>query len=305
MNIVVSGATGFIGSRLCERLAASGHEPIALSRRPASAPQRVSALSSAYEWSPTDGPPPSEAFEGVEAVVHLAGESVSGRWTSEKKRAIRESRIQGTRHLVEALAALERRPQVLISASAVGIYGDRGDDELTEDAAPGTDFLAQVCRDWEAEAQRAEALNVRVVNPRIGLVLGPGGGALAPMRPLFKFGLGGPLGSGRQWWPWIHRDDLVAIIQHAIEGEALRGPVNAANPNPVRQRDFAKALGRVMGRPAFMPAPSFALKLVLGEFSKELLDSRRVLPEKAQANGYSFQYAELEPALRAIRESER
>ncbi|MFB6285152.1 MAG: TIGR01777 family oxidoreductase [Candidatus Bipolaricaulia bacterium] len=304
MNILITGATGFIGSRLCEALAAAGDAPIALSRRPADAQQRVPALANAFAWSPMEEPPPQEALEGVDAVVHLAGENVSGRWTAEKKRAIRESRVQGTRHLVEALQQSESKPGVLVSASAVGIYGDRGDEELTEDAEPGSDFLADVCAAWEAEAQRAASNDVRVVNPRIGIVLGPNGGALQAMLTPFKLGAGGPLGSGQQWWPWVHREDVVGLIRHAIEHDDLQGPVNATAPSPARQRDFAKALGRVLGRPALMPAPAFALKLLLGEFSQELLGSQRVLPERAQAAGYTFQYPDLEPALQAILESE-
>ena len=305
MRVLVTGATGFIGSRLCEALAADGHEPVGLSRNPQSAQQRIPALSNAHAWSPMDGPPPLEAFGGVEAVVHLAGESVSGRWTAEKKRAIRESRVQGTRHLVDALEQLDEKPDVLVSASAVGVYGDRGEDELTEDAEPGSDFLAQVGIDWEGEARRAESFGVRVVHPRIGIVLGPNGGALQAMLTPFKLGVGGPLGSGRQWWAWVHRDDVVGIIRHAIQNDELQGPVNATAPNPVRQREFARALGRVLRRPAFMPAPAFALKLLLGEFAQELLGSQRVLPERAQGSGYRFQYPELEPALRAILESGR
>ncbi len=305
MKVLITGATGFIGSRLCEAFVADGHEPVALSRNPQGARRRVSALSDAYAWSPMDGPPPFEAFDGVDAVVHLAGESVSGRWTPEKKRAIRESRVQGTRHLVDALEQRDAKPSVLVSASAIGVYGDRGDQELTEDAEPGTDFLAQVCVDWEREAQRAEELGVRVVNPRIGIVLGPDGGALQAMLTPFKLGVGGPLGSGRQWWAWVHHDDVVGIIQHAVQNDDFQGPVNATAPTPARQRAFAKVLGRVLGRPAFMPAPAFALKLLLGEFSQELLGSKRVLPERAQQAGYAFGYPELEPALRAILEGER
>lgn len=300
MKVIVTGATGFIGSRLCAALEASGHEPLALSRRPSDAQSRLAVLAGAYEWSPLNDAPPLEAFEGVDAVVHLAGESVSGRWTPEKKRAIRESRVQGTRHLVDALERLDTKPRVLVSASAIGIYGDRDDEELTEDSALGSDFLAQVCQEWETEAQRAEASGIRVVNPRIGLVLGPDGGALDAMMTPFKLGVGGPMGSGRQWWAWVHRDDAVGIIQNALENENLSGPINATAPNPERQRDFAKALGRVLRRPAFMPAPAFALKLLLGEFAGELLGSRRVLPERAQQTGYAFRYSELEPALRAI-----
>lgn len=305
MKVIVTGATGFIGSRLCETLAASGHEPVALSRRPSDAQYRLSALADAYEWSPMDGPPPLEAFEGVAAVVHLAGESVSGRWSPEKKRAIRESRVRGTCHLVDALEQLEDKPGVLVSASGINVYGDRGEEELAEDAELGSGFLAQVGIDWEAEARRAEEVGVRVVNPRIGIVLGPNGGALQAMLTPFKLGVGGPMGSGRQWWAWVHRDDVVGIIQHAIEHDEIRGPINATAPNPTRQRDFAKTLGRVLTRPAFVPAPTFALKLLLGEFSQELLGSQRVLPERAQQTGYAFGYPELEPALRTILESGR
>lgn len=306
MRVLITGATGFIGSRLYETLAERGHEVVGLSRRPDSARERLPTLADAYAWSsPVDGPPPMEAFDGVDAVVHLAGETVAGRWTSAKKRAIRNSRVRGTRHLVETMERLEVRPDVLVSVSAVGVYGDRGDEELTEESPLGTDFLARVCADWEAESRRAEDLDVRVVNPRIGLALGPGGGALAPMLPLFKLGLGGPLGSGRQWWPWVHRDDVVGIIRHALEHDDLQGPVHATAPTPVRQRDFAKALGRVLNRPAFLPAPSFALRLVLGQFSQELLDSRRVLPERAESSGYDFQHPELEPALHEVLHHER
>lgn len=305
MRILITGATGFIGSRLCQMLASSGHEPIALSRRPSDAQSRLSALTDAYAWSPLDGPPPLEAFEDAGAVVHLAGESVSGRWTPEKKRAIRESRVRGTRHLVDALEQLDTKPSVLVSASAIGIYGDRGDEALTEDAELGSDFLAQVCVDWETEAQRAEELGIRVVNPRIGIVLGPGGGALGAMLLPFKLGVGGPMGSGGQWWAWVHRDDVVGIIQRAIDHDEIRGPVNATAPNPMRQRDFAKTLGRVLKRPSFVPAPAFALKLILGEFSHELLGSQRVLPDRAQQTGYQFLYSELEPALRTVLEGER
>jgi uncharacterized protein (TIGR01777 family) len=233
----------------------------------------------------------------MDAVVHLAGETIAGRWTPEKKKRIYESRVQGTHRLVDAISTLDERPKVLISASAVGYYDDRGDDVLTEDAPPGGGFLSRVCRDWEREAQRAEELGLRVVRLRFGIVLGPGGGALQTMLPLFKLGLGGPLGSGRQWWSWVHRDDVVGLIELALKNEELSGPANATAPNPIRQREFAKTLGRVLKRPAVLPAPAFALKLTLGEFANELLASTRAIPKRAQELGYRFEYAELEGAL--------
>jgi hypothetical protein len=238
----------------------------------------------------------------MDAVVHLAGETIAGRWTPEKKRKIYDSRVLGTRNLVEGLTRLDaqEKPKVLVSASAVGYYGDRGDERLTEEAPPSEGFLSKVCQDWEREARRAEELGLRVVRLRFGIVLGPGGGALQTMLPLFKLGLGGPLGSGRQWWSWVHLDDVVGLITFALENEAFSGAVNATAPNPVRQREFARTLGRVLRRPAALPAPAFALRLALGEFAGELLASTQAIPQKAQEMGYRFKYPELEGALRQI-----
>lgn len=295
MKILITGATGFIGRRVCEVLSQAGHTVVALSRDPIRAKQRVPALTEAFRWDTL-----ADALKGCDAVINLAGETVAGRWTDAKKKAIRDSRIIGTRNLVESLAKLEPRPKVLISASAIGYYGDRGEETLTEDSAPGADFLAQVCRDWESEAARAESFGVRVVRLRIGLVLGPGGGALQAMLPIFKLGLGGPLGSGNQFWSWVHRDDVVGAIAFALEREDLRGPINVTAPQPVRQREFAQILGRVLKRPALLPAPAFALKIVLGEFASGLLSSQRVLPERLTKAGYQFRFTELEPALRAL-----
>lgn len=297
MKIVLTGATGFIGRRLCQALAADGHELVALTRDPASAQATVPELSAAHPWHAVREYAPREALEGTDAVVHLAGESVAGRWTAAKKELIYETRALGTKHLVEVIAKLDHKPRVLVSASAIGYYGDRGEEKLSETSEPGDDFLARVCRDWEAQAMRAEEAGVRVVRPRIGIVLGPGGGALDAMLLPFKLGAGGPLGSGRQWWSWIHRDDVAGLVRHALDGE-LSGPVNATAPGAVRQREFAKVLGRVLKRPAFLPAPALALKLVLGEFSTELLGSKRVVPERAQQSGYAFAHPELEAALR-------
>jgi hypothetical protein len=238
-----------------------------------------------------------EAFESVDAVVHLAGETVVGRWTETKRQAIRDSRVIGTRNLVTGLGKLAKKPTILVAASAVGFYGDRGDEELTESSASGDDFLSDVCRQWEAEAAKAAELGIPVAHVRIGVVLAQGGGALDAMLTPFKLGAGGPLGSGRQWWSWIHRDDLCGLIRHLIDRKQA-GVLNGTAPSPLRQKDFAKVLGGVLRRPSFMPAPAFALKIVLGGFATELLSSKRVLPEATRAAGFQYQFSELEPALR-------
>ena len=297
MRILVSGVTGFIGSRLAEVLTEAGHEVWGLSRDPGKARQRVPQLTEAFAWNPVAQQPPGTAFAGVDAVVHLAGETVTGRWTEKKKQRIEDSRVIGTRNLVKAFEAAEH-PATLVSSSAIGYYGERGDTALTEDDPPGDDFLAKVSRAWENEAEHAEKHGVRVVIVRTGIVLAPGGGALEAMLPPFKMGAGGPMGSGAQWWSWIHRDDLVGIMQRAIEDEGMRGAVNGTAPTPMRQKEFAKVLGRVLRRPAFMPTPAFALKLLLGGFATELLSSKRVLPEAAQKHGFEFRYPELEGAIR-------
>jgi uncharacterized protein (TIGR01777 family) len=278
----------------------AGHTVRALSRDSVAAKQRVPLLKEVFPWNPLQELPPLQAFEGCDAVINLAGESIAGRWTAPKKQLIRDSRVLGTKNLVNALAQLSSRPKVLISASAIGYYGDRGEETLTEDAAPGSDFLAQVCRDWENEALKAESLGMRVVRLRIGLVLGRGGGTLQALLPLFRVGLGGPLGSGRQWWSWIHRDDLCRLIVQILANENVSGPVNATAPQPVRQKEFAQVLGRVLRRPAFLPTPAFALKIALGEFADGILASQRALPRRAQEMGYRFQFEELEGALREI-----
>lgn len=300
MRILLTGATGFLGVPLCRALQQDGHELTVLSRDPEVARARSPALRTVHAWDATR-PPPPEVFRGVAAVVHLAGEPVAGRWTAAKRRRIRDSRVDSTRALVEGLATRPagERPRVLISASAVGYYGDRGETPLDEEAPAGAGFLAEVCRAWEDEAARAEALGLRVVCLRFGLVLGPGGGALGRMLPLFRLGLGGPLGSGRQWWSWVQREDALGLIRFALEREALRGPVNVVSPEPVRQRAFARALGRALRRPALLPTPAWALRLALGGFARELLASLRVQPRQALAAGYAFRYPELEAALAA------
>ncbi len=298
MRTLVTGATGFVGPRLLRLL----DSPVVLSRDPDRARRSVGAIASRIvRWNPMEGPPPPDAFAGVDAVLHLAGESVAeGRWTKAQKARIRDSRVIGTRHLVQGIAQAERKPAVLVSASAVGYYGDRGDEELTESAAPAHDFLADVCVEWEREALAAEGAGVRVVTARTGIVLGAGGGALGKMLTPFKLGAGGPLGNGRQWMPWIHVADLARMYVHAAENAAIRGPMNATAPHPVRNSEFTKALGRQLHRPAFMPAPYIGLRIVFGEFAQVLFASQRVIPKVALDTGFVFQYPELAGALREI-----
>jgi len=297
MRIAITGATGLVGRRLCHSLASKGHDLRVLTRNP----QRATGLPTQdlRRWSPLEAPEEGLLSE-VDAVVHLAGESVQGRWTASKKRSIRESRVRGTASVVDAIKSARASgtgPSVLVSASAIGWYGERGDDELNEREPAGSDFLAEVCQAWEAEAAKAVLHGVRVARLRFGLVLAPEGGALAEMKLPFSLGLGGTLGPGTQWWSWVHIEDLIALTTCALDDEAYSGPVNVTAPAPVRQREFAKALGGALSRPAFLPAPRFALKLALGEFSTELLTSKRVLPAAAQAAGYEFSFPELSPAL--------
>jgi len=298
MKTLVTGGTGMVGPRLLRML----DQPVILSRNPERAREKVGHLAGRIiRWDPMAGPPPAEAFAGVEAVFHLAGESVAeGRWTPAQKARIRDSRVVGTRNLVQGIAQVSDRPRVLVSASAVGYYGDRGEEELTESASPGRDFLADVCVAWEKEALAAEKLGVRVVTERTGIVLGAGGGALAKMLTPFKLGAGGPLGNGRQWMPWVHVSDLARLYLHAAEHESIRGPMNAVAPHPVRNSEFTKALGRQLRRPAFMPAPYLGLRLLFGEFAQVLFASQRVVPQVALDTGFTFQYPDIAAALKEI-----
>jgi uncharacterized protein (TIGR01777 family) len=299
MKALVTGATGFVGRRLLVRLPGA----IVLSRGAERARADLRPLEvQTFEWNPLAGPPPAAALAGIDAVFHLAGESVAqGRWTAAKKARIRDSREIGTRNLVAGLRGLSERPGVLISASAVGYYGSRGDEELTEQSFPGSDFLADVCQIWEREALAARELGVRVVPIRIGVVLGPEGGALAKMLTPFSLGLGSPLGSGRQYMPWIHVDDLVELMLFAAGDETLRAPVNGVAPTPVTNREFTRALGRALGKPTFMPPiPGWAMKLLFGEFAQVLLASQRVVPRRALAAGFEFRFTDVQEALNDI-----
>ena len=301
MRVLITGATGFVGRALVHALLERGDQRVALTRDPTRARMALPGLAHTHAWDPMEGPPPAEAFEGVDAVVNLMGESVVGRWTQRKRSAILESREAATRNLVLGMRdAAGAAPRTLVSASAVGYYGHRGEEELTEDAPPGDAFLSGVCVQWEAAASRASLSGTRVVLLRTGLVAGRGGGFLAPLSRLTRFGLGGPAGSGRQWWPWVHLDDVVGLILHALDNEAVQGPLNVCAPAPARQREVASALGRVLRRPAFAPAPAFALRLALGEFATELLNSRRALPAAALASGYAFRHPDLDAALHDI-----
>jgi uncharacterized protein (TIGR01777 family) len=298
MRALVTGATGFVGPHLLRRL----DRPIVLSRNAAQARKKLSQVGAdAREWDLNAGPPPPDVFGGVDIVFHLAGEGVaSGRWTKAKKQRIRDSRVTGTRNLVEGLTGATTRPKVLVSASAVGYYGSRGEETLTEQSPPGDDFLAEVCIDWEREAQRAAAFGIRTATLRIGVVLGAEGGALAKMLPPFKLGLGGPLGNGKQWIPWIHVEDLASLFVHVAKRDNIQGPVNAVAPGIVRNREFTKVLAKELHRPAIFRAPYLGLRIVFGEIAQVLFASQKVEPRAAVASDFQFRYPRLEEALRAV-----
>ncbi len=298
-TVLVTGATGFIGKRVCDALVGKGDEIIGISRNPARAHTALSAAKTVYGWNASTDLLPPEATSEVTAVVHLAGETIAGRWNAKKKLRIRDSRILSTRCLVNSLADAQNKPAVLVCASAIGYYGESGDAQLTETSPSGSDFLANVCKEWETEALKAEALGIRVVLVRIGLVLGREGGLLKQVLPPFKMGVGGKLGRGNQWMSWVHVDDVVGIILHVLENPEISGSLNATAPAPVRNTEFTKTLGSVLRRPTLFPVPIIALKVMMGEFANFVLLSQQVLPEKTEASGYTFQYQTLEPALRA------
>jgi len=296
MRILVSGSSGLVGKALCEALAQAGHTVVRLVRN------NTALSDQAIYWDPGRGVLAGDQLVGLDGVVHLAGESIAnGRWTPEHKARIRDSRVQGTQLLSERIATCGQPPAFLISASAIGYYGSRGDEFLTEDSPPGQGFLADVCQEWEAKTRRAEEAGVRVVNLRLGMVLSAEGGALAKMLPLFRLGLGGPLGNGAMWMSWIHLGDLVRAIVHCINTPSLAGPVNAMTPNPVTNRDFTRTLGKALNRPTFITAPAAMLRLALGEMADELLlSSARGIPRKLEESGFEFEFAQLENAFTDI-----
>jgi hypothetical protein len=298
LRVTVTGASGLIGGALVAQLAERGDEITILTRDPDRARERLGDVV-AFAWDPLGEAAPAAALQGREAIIHLAGENVAQRWSSSAKRAIRESRVTGTRNLVEGLRALDAdaRPAVLLSSSAIGYYGARGEEPLDEDAPPGEDFLARVCVEWEEGARAAERLSTRVVTMRTGVVLDPRGGALAKMLTPFRLGLGGPLAGGAQYMSWIHLRDLVAMMLAAVEQTEWSGPVNATAPAPVTNREFSKTLGRVLRRPAMAPLPALALRLAYGEMAQILTTGARVVPAKALVLGYRFAHPELEGAL--------
>jgi len=296
MRITLTGATGFIGSRLVQHWLQM-HELHALGRNAGKLPPAVRF----WKWDePERTAPPLESLEGSDAVVHLAGEPVAQRWTQEAKQRIRASRIDVTGNLVRAISQLQRKPSVLISGSAVGYYGSRGNEVLTEDSAPGRGFLPDLCVEWERQAQQATASGLRVVCLRTGIVLGVEGGALAQMLTPFRLGIGGPLGTGEQWMPWIHAEDIVGLIDFALKTEGVQGPLNGCAPNPLTNREFSSQLGRALHRPAVVPMPEFAIKILFGEMAQVILASDRMLPKAALAAGYGFHFPELCAALNQL-----
>jgi uncharacterized protein (TIGR01777 family) len=297
-NVTLTGATGLIGTRLVAALRSRGTEVTVLSRDPERARRRLGDVR-ALAWDPIAEPAPAPALEGADAVVHLAGEPIAQRWSAAVKRAIRDSRVLGTRNLLAGMTRAGARPATLVSSSAAGYYGAHGEEPLDEDAPPGRDFLARLCVDWEAEAARAGELGVRVATVRTGVVLDRAGGALARMLPPFRLGVGGPVAGGRQYVSWIHLDDMVGLILAALDRETWRGPLNATAPSPATNAAFSRALGHALGRPAFVPVPRIALRALYGEMAEVVTSGARVVPAKALVLGFEFRYARLEDALEA------
>ncbi|HAC63359.1 MAG TPA: TIGR01777 family protein [Cyanothece sp. UBA12306] len=303
MKIAITGATGFVGSRLGEKLATEGHQLLILTRNPQKAQRiyRASAFPNLeiVVYQPTKSGDWQKVISGCDGVVNLAGEPIAERWTPEHKKAILESRQLGTRKIVEAICQAKIKPSVLINASAVGYYGTSETKIFEENSLPGDDFLAEVCQAWEAEAKQVEEANTRLVILRIGIVLG-NGGALAKMIPPFKLFAGGPLGNGRQWFSWIHREDLVNLISESLQRQDMKGTFNATSPNPVRMAKLCQTLGEIMHRPSWLPVPDFALEVLLGESAKVVLEGQQVLPHKTESVGFKYKYPRLKEALANI-----
>jgi len=295
LNILITGSTGLIGSELASFLIKNGHRVLRMVRRDPSGADEI-------RWDPSSGTLDKSAIEGLDAVIHLAGESIaSGRWTAAKRRRIRESRIQGTHLLAQSLAHLFDPPKTLVSVSAIGYYGDRGEQQLDETSSAGRGFLPDLCREWEAATEPAAMRGIRVVIPRVGMVLSAAGGALALMLPVFRLGIGGRIGSGRQYMSWIAIEDLVGAINHAVNCETLQGPVNAVSPNPATNSEFTKTLAQVLARRAAFALPAFAARLAFGQMADGvLLSSARVAPARLNESGYRFAFPELEGALRRV-----
>ena len=292
MKVLITGASGLIGTELQKSFEAKGYDMLLASRKDPTDDQHI-------QWDIEAGFSDPEKLEGIDSVVHLAGESISGlRWTEEKKKAIRESRVLGTRSVVDAISGLKQKPKVFIASSAIGFYGERGDEAVTESSAAGKNFLADVCKEWEAESRRAEDAGVRTVLLRTGIVLSKDGGALGTMLLPFKLGVGGVIGSGKQWMSWISMDDHIAAINFAIENENLRGAVNSVSPNPVTNEEFTKTLGEVLYRPTILPLPEFAVSMIFGEMGDALLlSSTNVLPKRLEDAGFEFKFPRLKPAI--------
>src|SRR5713226_7071335 len=302
MRILVSGSTGFLGTELVETLEQQGHAVARLMRPGTARKSTARADPQAVQWDPVADQFDSVVAEGAEALIHLAGASIAGgRWNASRKELLRTSRIDATRHLIGALAKLQRPPRVIVAASAIGYYGNRGDETLTEASAPGSDFLAGLCREWEAETARGAEFGARVVNLRFGIILAAHGGALPRMALPFKLGAGGRLGDGRQWMSWLTLQETIRIVQFALAKTGLTGPVNAVTPNPVRNSEFTGVLAKTLHRPALFPAPAFALRLALGEMADALLlISQRVMPSKLADAGYPFSQPTLAGALAEV-----
>jgi uncharacterized protein (TIGR01777 family) len=297
MHVTLTGATGLIGTRIVAALLARGDSVTVLTRKPDAARAKLGDVD-AHAWSLLDEPAPAAALSGRDGVIHLAGESIAQRWTDDARRAIRDSREIGTRNLIAGLAAAEPRPRVLVSASGVDYYGARGDERVTESDTAGSDFLASVCVAWEREAVAARALGLRVVTLRTAPVLEAGGGALAKMLPFFRLGIGGPVAGGDQYLPWIHADDIVGLYLKALDDDSWEGAYNAGSPEPATNRDFSRALGRALHRPAFAPIPGFAVRVLYGDMAEIVTEGKRAVPARALQGGYVFRHTELEPALR-------
>jgi len=300
VKILISGSSGLVGSALIDSLRAEGHSIARLVR--SGSPSQSGPAAENIRWEPPTGSMDIAGMEAADAVVHLAGASIAeGRWTPARKQILRRSRVDATRHLIAGLAQLKQKPRVLVAASAVGYYGDRGDETLTESSASGDDFLAQICRDWESETAQAERIGIRTVMLRFGIILAAKGGALKRILVPFRLGVGGRLGTGRQWMSWITLDEVAAVIQYAIKNDSLRGPVNAVSPNPVTNSEFTSVLAGVLHRPALFPAPRAVLRFALGEMADALLfSSQRVAPQKLQSHLYPFRHPELKEALLSV-----